>query len=74
MATLRVCGRQNFIITSSRAGAYDVNLNMFGKQGASYGVMLVCVGAIAGAPEEEYHILYECNNILFVKTTVSGRQ
>ena len=27
------------------------------EQGASYGVMLVCVDAIAGAPEEEYHIL-----------------
>ena len=27
------------------------------EQGASYGVMLVCVDAFVGAPEEEYHIL-----------------
>ena len=43
------------------------------EQGASYGVMLVCVDAIAGAPEEEYHILSKFN-ILLVRTTVSGRR
>ena len=44
------------------------------EQGASYGVMLVCVDAIAGAPEEEYQILLKFINILFVRTTVSGKR
>ena len=43
------------------------------EQDAYYGVMHVCVDAIAGAPEEEYQILSKFN-ILFVRTTVSGRR
>ena len=43
------------------------------EQGASYGVMLVCVNVISGAPEEEYQILSKFD-ILFVRTNVSGRR
>ena len=36
------------------------------EQDAYYGVMHVCVDAIAGAPEEEYHILSKFNIFLVI--------